>query len=96
MEKIPDKATLKRMGIRPKNRIWHTFKSWKEILEWIDMLDDLRPSLKPFTGRDYGVAQELMDIRADIKALHFKDLPCCLPPDTCNACNNHTFGPEDR
>ena len=75
------------MGIRPRNRIWHTFKSWQEVLEWIEMLDIQLPTLSPMTDQDYECAQELMDIRADLKALHFKDLPCCLPDTRCKSCS---------
>lgn len=75
------------MGIRPKNRIWHTFKTIFEVTGWIEMLESYLRDFPPHSDRAYDCAQKLMDIRADWKAGHFKDLPCCLPDTRCKSCS---------
>jgi hypothetical protein len=84
-----DKATLKRMGWRPRNRIWHTFKTIYEVTQWIEMLECyLQDFERNHDEQRFECAQELMDIRADWKAMHFHELPCCLPDDTCMSCSH--------
>lgn len=83
-----DKATLKRMGWRPKNRIWHNFKTVYEVTQWIEMLESyLEDFVKNKDERRFHCAQELMDIKADWDAMHFHELPCCLPDNQCMTCS---------